>query len=109
MLHSLLSLSLSALFAAAPLQVIPLLTESDRLDLIDLYEAGMTAQVTNRYGGTSEMTMLSDTLVAVRMTDVSTLELRLKEDSLIEVKHTVTLPEQSYSTVRLYTTEWELI
>lgn len=100
---------LASLFVAAPLTVLPLLDESARLDLIDLYEANMPAQVTNRHGGMTEMTMLSDTLIALRMTEVSTLEMRLMEDSTIELRHCIALPEHVCTRQQRYTADWQEI
>lgn len=105
--HIATSLTLAGLFAAAPMQVIPLLDESARLDLIDLYEANMPAQVTNRFNGMTEMIMLSDTLIALRLTEVSTLEMRLTADSIIELRHCIALPEHVCTEVHQYTPDWQ--
>lgn len=98
-----------ALFTAAPLSIMPLLTQSERLDLVDLYEANMQAQVQNRFGGMTELTALSDTLIALRMTEVSTLEMRLRPDSIIELRHSVALPEYIKTTTRYFTTDWQKV
>lgn len=98
---------LATLFVTAPTSVVPLLNQSTRLDLIDLYEAGMTAQGGNRYGGISEMTMLNDTLLTVRLTDVSTLQMRLVSDSIVEVTHSVKAAERDFTTTACYTKDWQ--
>lgn len=107
MLHALQTLSLATLFVAAPIELFPLLDRNARLDLVDYYEAGQTARVENRLGGTTEMTALSDTLLALRMTEVTTVELRMANDSTIEFTHIYTLPERTITTTRCFTTEWE--
>lgn len=107
MLNALQALSLATLFVAAPMEIIPLLDRNARLDLVDYFEAGQTARVENRLGGNTEMTVLSDTLLALRMTEVSTIELRLTSDSTIELSHIYTLPERTITTRRCFTTEWE--
>lgn len=103
------TLTLAALFTAAPIEVLPLLDKTMRLDLMDLYEAHMEARIGNRFGGETEMTMLSDTLIALRMTQVSTFEMRLLEDSTIEVKHSYSLPKHVGTSVQRYSTDWTII
>lgn len=87
------AVSLVTLFFSAPLSVVPLLDSSARMDMVDLFEAGQPAQVGNRYGGVSEMTVLTDSLILLRLTDVSTMELRLLPDTTLSVRHTVTTPD----------------
>lgn len=101
-------ITLSALFIAAPLAVMPLLDKNARMDMVDLYEANITATVGNRYGGISELTMLSDTLIAVNLTESSTMEIRLTADSLIEVKHNVAAKKVN-TKVRYYDLNWSEI
>ena len=45
--------------ANAPDTLFTLLTRNDRLDLIDTYEAGQKAEVTNRLGGTTTLSRLT--------------------------------------------------
>lgn len=98
---------LATLFVSAPLSVVPLLDQSTRMDLLDLYEAGMKAQGGNRYGGVSELTALSDSFLCVRLTDVSSLEMHLLDDSIVEMKHRVKVPEREFTTTRLYNADWQ--
>lgn len=100
---------LIAQFIAAPISVLPVLDTSARLDLIDYFEAGMTAKVENRYAGTSELTALSDTLVALHITEATSLEMCLTPDSNIVVKRTYTLPEGDVVCEKLYDKEWKRI
>lgn len=109
MIHNLAPLTLSALFVAAPLQVLPLLEKNARLDLIDLYEAHMHAEITNRYGGQTTMTALSDTLITLQLTSASNLELRLLPDSTIEVRHAVQTQEFTNTKIDCYDTSWHKI
>ena len=94
--------ALEAFFAMAPMFIMPLLDESARLDMVDFYEAAMPAKATNRYGGMSEMTSLSDTLITLKLSEASTMELRLLADSTVEVRHTVETKEQPFTTTRRY-------
>lgn len=82
--------TLATLFIAVPLTLIPLLDHNSRMDMVDLYDAGQTALVENRYGGESELTALSDSVLTVRLTEVSTLQMRLLPDTLLSIEHTVT-------------------
>lgn len=100
---------LIAQFIAAPISVLPILDSSARLDLIDYFEAGMTAKVENRYGGSSELTALSDTLVALRLTEASTMEMRLANDSNVVVKRIYKLPEGDVVSEKLFNKEWKRI
>lgn len=99
-------LTIAALFTAAPLTVMPLLDRSARLDLIDLYEAGMEAAVTNRYDGTSRMTEMTDSLLTLELTPVSSLVMRLTPDSIIETIHSIEIPEGKRVTTHRYDTQW---
>ena len=81
------ALTLLSLFFSAPLSVIPLLDRGQRM--VDLYEAGQSSQVGNRYGGVSELSVLTDSLLEVRLTEVSSLELRLLPDTTLSIRHTV--------------------
>ena len=83
------ALTLLSLFFSAPLSVIPLLDRGQRMDMVDLYEAGQSSQVGNRYGGVSELSVLTDSLLEIRLTEVSSLELRLLPDTTLSIRHTV--------------------
>lgn len=93
---------LVSLFIAAPVSVFPLLDHSARLDLIDYYEAGMPAKVENRYGGTTELLHLSDTLIVLNLTSASTMEMRMAEDSAVTLKRIFKTPEGEYCTQENY-------
>lgn len=93
---------LAAFFVAASSAIMPLLDKTMRLDLIDLYEAGMPAKCTNRYGGTTTMTTLSDSLVSLQLTNVSEMEFRLTRDSMVEVRHTYKLADTTMVDVKKY-------
>lgn len=104
---------LDSLFVGAPPTVLPLLTRNMRLDLLDYQAYGQPAVVTNRFEGRSEMTVHSDTLIALRLTPVSTWRLRMllpvsaaQCDTLLEVTHTVCRPDTE-SVKRLYNLQWQ--
>lgn len=100
--------TLATLFATAPMQVIPLLEPSSRLDLIDYYEAGMEAKVENRLEGTTTLTHLSDSLVTLQMTESTNMEMRLINDTTIQITNIYHLPDAEMTSIKLYSTAWEL-
>lgn len=101
--------TLGMLFIAAPINVIPLLDRSARMDLIDLYEAGMTAQTGNRFGGVSTMTYCSDSVITIHLTDISTMNLKLINDSVLELSHKVFAKDAEHVTRHLYDNRWKRI
>lgn len=103
------NLTLKSLFIAAPLQVLPLLDVGARMDLVDLYEAHLEARVSNKLGGQSTLTQLSDSLVNLQLTDVSDVELTLGTDSVIVVRHTVKAKDVQKTTEHRYDLDWKLI
>lgn len=109
MFTPLAQITLAALFVAAPVSVMPLLDKGARLDLIDLAEANMEAQAGNRFGGVTRMTHLSDTLISLQLTEVSTMDIRLLPDSTIEVTHCVKLPEHVNTVKHRYDTDWKKV
>ena len=66
---------ISDLFREMPDSLLPVLSENNRLDMIDFMESKMKAEVTNRLGGRSEMTMLTDDSLRVKVSDAQTITL----------------------------------
>ena len=92
-------------FRHIPDDVLPTLSENNRLDMLDFMESKMKAEVTNRLGGKSEMTLLTDTTLTIRMSEA------LKVDMLLlnRMGPYETFGRDSLSlesTVRFYTTSW---
>lgn len=106
---ALASTALVSLFFNAPMDLIPLLDRSARMDMVDLYEAGMTAQTGNRFGGVSTMTHCSDSAITLHLTDVSTMNLQLINDTIVEVSHKVYIKDVEHTTRRFYDTHWRRI
>lgn len=104
---------IDSLFVNAPTKVLPLLTRNSRMDMIDYLDYSQPAIVTNRFGGKSEMTTLTDSLIRIRMTDISTWQMQLKvspvtADTIIEVTHTVCYPDTAVFVTR-YSRDWSII
>ena len=99
---------LTAFFIAAPLAIVPMLDRSARMDMIDLFEAGLPACVENRYGGTSRMTTLTDSVLTIELTAVSTLKLTLQSDSSFCLEHAVTTSDSiTYRTSSTFSKDFQ--
>lgn len=65
------------LFLQLPDSLCPLLTSNNRADCIDFLESKMRAVVTNRLGGSSEMTQLTSDYIHLRLTAQSSWEMKV--------------------------------
>lgn len=97
-------------FLQVPDSLLPLLSEVNRADFIDFLESNMKAEVSNRLGGKSEMTHLTDSYINIRLTSQSTWQMKLlpgqKEgEQVICVVSTVSAPAAD-SRIGFYTTDW---
>lgn len=85
----LLTLNVSAqhkigeLFKEMPDSLLPLLTKNNRLDMIDFCEAKMKSEVQNKLEGTSEITMLTNDSLYLRLNDALNIKFYV-EDALEE-------------------------
>lgn len=64
-------------FAAMPDSLSMLLTANDRADFIDFMDSNMKAEVSNRLGGKSEMTVLTDDYISINTSPQSTWQMKL--------------------------------
>ena len=100
-------------FRQMPASLLPTLSENNRLDMLDFMDSKMKAEVTNRLGGKSEMTVLTDSTLTIRVSDALTVELLLLRSEntdknllcLIETfgRDSLSLDSQ----VRFFTPSWE--
>lgn len=97
-------------FKNMPDSLCPLLTSVNRADCIDFLESKMKAEVTNRFGGKSEMTELTPDYIRMQMTSQSSWQMKLLATSdstkLICTVSTACAPACD-SDVHFYTTQWE--
>lgn len=97
-------------FKNMPDSICPLLSAVNRADFIDFLESKMKAEVTNSFGGKSEMTELSPDYIHVKMTAQSTWQMKLLPVNdtvkVICVVATVCAPACD-SRVKFYTTDWK--
>ena len=112
-------LKMHDVFKQMPDTLLPTLSENNRLDMLDFMASNMKAEVTNRLGGKSEMTLLTDSTLSIQMSKVLKVDMLLltpatsadpeSEDviCLIETFGTDSLSLES--TVRFYTHTWQLL
>lgn len=97
-------------FVNIPDSLCPLLSSVNRADCIDFIESKMKAQVTNRFGGKSEMTELSPDYVSMQMSDASNWQMKLlplnDTTKVVCAVSTVCAPACD-SHIRFYTTDWK--
>ena len=95
-------------FANIPPQVLSIIDQTSRLDMIDLYNNNMQAQAENLYGGMSRIQKKSDYFIDVKLTESSTWQMRIMpsaHDTLIVCVHSLTANGTS-STLRFYKQDW---
>lgn len=97
------------MISSMPDSVLPLLTQVNRVDCIDFREADMQARVTNRMGGTTELTALTDVFALWQYTEATVYEMRLlpvnDSTSVLCVVHTVLTPMPD-SEIFFYSESW---
>lgn len=103
-------------FKTMPDSIIPYLTKNNRLDLVDFMEAGMKAEVTNRFDGTSTLSDLTDKKLTLKASPVLTVVIGIfdekdnKTDSVRQViqlkKIWTAAPGKTDEQTTHYTTGW---
>lgn len=105
-------------FKAMPDSLMPYLSANSRLDMVDFMEAGMRAEVTNLLEGDSEMTMLTDDSLSIRLSGSLSVDMQLTAvtepvDSnmyVVRMVRTYTINgHQTESIVDIYSTVWRRI
>ena len=66
------ALNIDTLFINTPRHVMPLLDQTSKMDLIDLYNGGLKARVMNLYGGETFLLKKTDTFLSLQTTDSGT-------------------------------------
>ena len=69
-------IKISDLFREMPDSLLPVLSENNRLDMIDFMDAKMKAVVTNSLGGETEMVFISDDSLVVKMNESCLLSMK---------------------------------
>ena len=112
-------LKMRDVFKQMPDSLLPYLSENNRLDFIDFIDSKMKAEVRNRLGGISEMTVLTDSTLSIRMSKALQIDiflLRTSESDGAESSEVICLIEtfgsdslSLESKVRFYTPAWQLL
>ena len=99
-------------FLHIPDGLMPLLTEVNRADCIDFLDSQMRAEVTNRLGSKSEMTVLTTDYIRIRLTTQSSWQMKVlavdDSTSVICVVNTVSAGADD-SRIAFYSTDWQLL
>ena len=107
-------------FREIPESLLPTLSVNNRLDMLDFMASNMKAVVINRLGGKSEMTLLTDSTLTIRMSNALQVDMLLLKTTaateadadrevicLIETFGSDSLSRES--TVRFFTDSWTLL
>jgi len=101
--------AMSKYFLTMPDDVMPLLSTVNRADFIDFWASHMKAEVTNKLQGTSEMDMLSNDYLHIKIGNSSEVAIKLvpiKKDTVICMSYTVHAPLAD-SHIELYNLQWD--
>lgn len=98
-------LSVRSVFAQMPDSLLPYISRSNRLDMMDFIDSGMKAEVLNAFGDTLRMDVLTDDYLHVVLSEASTLELKAMDDMVCVV---ITYGKKlKTSRVLFYNANWE--
>lgn len=97
-------------FEEAPNSVLPLLAKSQRLDMADYFEAGMTSTtVKNRLDGDARITEMTERTLTAELGEGILLQVELltaKNDTIMAWSETLATPEPD-TEVRFFTRSWQ--
>lgn len=98
--------------ASEPGNVFPLLTRTNRLDLVDYYNSGQTVAVPNNLGGTSQFIELDSVYLKLQTSESRVVEMRMlttgTRDTVIVVIETVMTPVPD-SRLTLWNSKWQML
>ena len=87
--------TIADVFASEPGTVFPLLTRTNRLDLVDYYNSGQLVPVPNNLGGESRLIEMDSSYLKVQASAGKVVEMRMRtvgKDTVITVIETVMTP-----------------
>ena len=82
-------------FASEPGNIFPLLTRTNRLDMVDYHKSGQTVAISNNLTGDSKLLELDSTYIKVQTSDAKVVEMQMRtagKDTVITVIETVMTP-----------------
>ena len=115
---SLFTMNIDYYFREIPDNLLPTLSLNNRLDMLDFMESNMKAEVTNRLGGKSEMTLLTDSMLSIRVSKALQVDMYLintaapgdSDDEVICMIETFGSDSLSLeSKVQFFNLSWELV
>lgn len=103
---------LRTLFIEMPDTLLPLLTNNDRRDMIDFWDARMSTPVVNRLDGKSRITELTNDFLSVELSRSSSMQIKMLKnvagDTLLCIVNTVGA-EAYDSRIHFYNSRWERV
>ena len=109
--------TLRDVFRAMPDSLMPYLTQNNRLDLIDFFESGMKAEVTNELDGKSQLTAMTADSLSLQLSSALRVDMLLLPVSgtvADSVTHVVCVlstygvnPSVRQTVVRYYSPQWQ--
>lgn len=101
--------SMREMWLAMPDSIVSTLNKNQRLELVELLDMKVKAEVTNQLQGTSSLDSLSADYLKVTVSKCSTVEMKLLpgNDSLLCLIHTFMAPEKE-SEIKVYTRDWHM-
>lgn len=92
-----------------PVDIQPTIDSIARLDMIDLYQAGMAAKSTTLLGDTARLITMSDSYIALRTSKSSTMQIKCIKHKKQEIYAVITTTEgpAANSHMELYNPYWE--
>ena len=103
---------IASLFVEMPRDILFVLTDNNRKDMVDLYVNGKEAEVLNAMRGDSKLIQLNENYIKLQLTTQNTVEIKLlpliNKTQIICVVQTACAPVCD-SQISFYTTQWEPI
>ena len=94
-----------------PQTIMPTINRNSRLDMIDLYQAGMHATSPTLLGDTAQILVMGDTYIKLRTSRASTMQIKQlgkPKKPMYAIVTTVEAPV-AHSHIELYNYKWEVI
>lgn len=101
--------TIADLFASEPGNIFPLLTRTNRLDMVDYYNSGQTVAVPNNLAGESRLISLDSIYLKLQASASKVVEMRMMtagKDTVIAVIETVMTPVPD-SRITFWNTQWQ--
>lgn len=97
-------------FSTMPLDLTITIDSMARLDMIDLYQAGMTAHARTLLGDTAQIISMGQTFMELRTSKASTLQIKQvgKGKKTLYILITTTYAPVAHSHIDIYNAQWQL-